>query len=236
MRIFGLGLLEMIKPYYDHKGIQIFHGDCLEIMPELEFVDLVLTDPPYGIGAYKTGTFGGGVLARQSSYNKVEWDNKPVDFDLLWKLLSLGKYACCFGGNYYPMPPSSCWLVWIKDTNGYFADSELAWTNFDTAIRNYKFRWNGMLQQDMGNKEERHHPTQKPVELFKMILQDYAVKNNYTKIFDAFGGSGTTAIACKSLGLDWCMTELEADYCEIANKRLGKVQTSIFAFMEDNNG
>ncbi len=66
-----------------------------------------------------------------------------------------------------------------------------------------------------------------------MILQDYAVKNNYTKIFDAFGGSGTTGIACKSLGLDWCMTELEPDYCEIANKRLGKVQTSMFAFMEE---
>ena len=89
-----------------------------------------------------------------------------------------------------------------------------------------------MLQQDMANKEERHHPTQKPTELFKMILQDYAIKLGKKTIFDPFLGSGTTALACRSLALDWCGCELESDYCEIANKRLSKVQTSIFAFME----
>ena len=85
-----------------------------------------------------------------------------------------------------------------------------------------------MLQQDMANKEERHHPTQKPVELFKMILRDYAIKNDYTKIFDQFMGSGTTAIACKSLGLDYVGCELDKDYYEIINKRLSHVQGSLF--------
>jgi len=119
--------------------------------------------------------------------------------------------------------------VWDKDNGASdFADCELAWASFKTAVRKYKFRWSGMLQQDMANKEERHHPTQKPTELFKMLLRDYAIKQEKKTIFDPFMGSGTTALACKSLGLDWCGCELEADYVEIANKRLEAVQGSLF--------
>ena len=104
-----------MKKYYDHKGITIYCEDCLEILPELEAVDLVLTDPPYGIGEAAGKNKSRGKLAVAKDYGNKTWDNKPIDFKLLWKLLSLGKYACCFGGNYYPMPPSSCWLVWDKE-------------------------------------------------------------------------------------------------------------------------
>lgn len=83
-----------------------------------------------------------------------------------------------------------------------------------------------MIQQDMKNKDKRFHPTQKPSKLFENILRDYQTED--CKIFDPFMGSGTTAIACKSLGLDWCGCELEADYVEIANKRLEAVQGSLF--------
>ena len=107
-------------------------------------------------------------------------------------------------------------------------DGEMSWTNFNTAVRKYLYTWHGFIQQDMANKEERHHPTQKPTELFKMILRDYAIKLDKKTIFDPFMGSGTTAVACQSLGLEWCGCELEADYVAIANKRLGKVQGSLF--------
>ena len=124
--------------------------------------------------------------------------------------------------------PSSCWIVWDKDNTGNFADSELAYTSFKTAVRNYKFRWNGMLQQDMKNKETRFHPTQKPVELFKMLLRDYAIKNGLSVIFDPFMGSGTTVIASKALGLECDGCEIDSDYFNVANKRLINVQGNLF--------
>lgn len=221
------------KDYADSTMNKILNIDCLEHMRKIpdNFYDLCLTDPPYGINIAKTGTVGGGGLAKVKDYGAKEWDMHIPNKELFDEMLRISKKQIVFGANHFieNLPySSSCWIVWDKDNTGNFADSELAWTNFDTAVRNYKFRWNGMLQQDMANKEERHHPTQKPVELFKMILRDYAIKNDYTKIFDPFGGSGTTAIACKSLGLDFCMTELEADYVAIANKRLEKVQASLF--------
>jgi DNA modification methylase len=204
-----------LKPYYEHKGITIYHGDCLEIIPELEAVDLCLTDPPYGIGAYKTGTMGGGVLAKQSSYDKTDWDSKPIDFNLLWKLLSLGKYACCFGGNYYPVPPASCWLVWDKENGrNNFADCELAWTNYGRAARLIKHQWNGMLRK---NKEPRYHPTQKPLDVIAWAI---GLAPKHTTILDPFMGSGTTLRAAKNLGLNATGIELEEKYCEIAARRL----------------
>ena len=109
------------------------------------------------------------------------------------------------GGNYFidHLEPTRCFLTWYKHKNlpeRTFANSELAWTNLDKNSKVYCYQWDGFIQQDMANKEKRHHPTQKPTELFKMILRDYT-KEGY-KIFDPFMGSGTTAIACKSLGLE----------------------------------
>jgi len=215
---------------------RIHNIDCLEFMRNVpdKYFDLVLTDPPYGIGEDGKKNHSRGKLAQSKKYTPKDWDKSSPEQSIFNELMRISKKHIVFGANHFidKIPyASSCWIVWDKDNGGSdFADSELAWTNFKSAVRNYKFRWQGMLQHDMANKEERHHPTQKPTELFKMILQDYAVKNGYTKIFDAFMGSGTTAIASKSLGLEWCGCELETDYVEIANKRLSKVQTSIFAF------
>ena len=214
----------------------IHNIDCLEFMKQVPdgYFDLVLTDPPYGINESGQTNKTRSCLAKSKDYGNKSWDKKPPDKEHFMELIRVSKQQIIFGANHFiDLIPyrSSCWLVWDKDNgNTDFADSELAWTNFKTAVRNYKFKWQGMLQQDMANKEERHHPTQKPTELFKMILKDYASEN--AKVFDAFMGSGTTAIACKSLGLEWCGCELEPDYVEIANKRLGKVQTSIFALTD----
>jgi len=211
---------------------QVFNEDCLETMSRMKDneVDLILTDPPYGI-SMDGGNIGGNNLGKAKDYAKKDWDKSIPTKEIFDEIIRVSKHQIIFGANHFiqNIPyNSSCWIVWDKDNSGNFADSELAWTNFKTAVRNYKFRWNGMLQQDMMNKEERHHPTQKPVELFKMILRDYAIKNDFKTIYDPFMGSGTTALACKSLGLDYIGSELDKDYYEIINKRLEAVQGSLF--------
>ena len=211
---------------------KIYCEDCLETMKRMadKSIDLVLTDPPYGIGM-DGGNIGGNNLGKAKDYQKKSWDKFTPTQEIFNEILRVSKNQIIFGANHFidKIPyASSCWIVWDKDNTGNFADSELAWTNFKTAVRNYKFRWNGMLQQDMANKEERYHPTQKPVELFKMILRDYAVKNYYKTIYDPCMGSGTTAIASKSLGRNYIGSELDKDYFEIINKRLQTVQGSLF--------
>lgn len=211
---------------------KIFNEDCLETMKRMpdKSVDLVLTDPPYGIGMDgKVGINGAG---RAKEYQNKNWDKSTPSKEIFDEIVRVSKNQIIFGANHFidKIPyPSSCWLFWDKDNKeSFFADGELAWTSFKTAVRIYKFRWHGMIQQDMANKEERHHPTQKPTELFKMILRDYAIKNDYKTIYDPFMGSGTTAIACKSLGLNYIGSELDKDYYEIIQKRLQTVQGSLF--------
>ena len=114
--------------------------------------------------------------------------------------------------------PSSCWIVWDKENGSSdFADSELAWTSFDSAVRNFRFRWAGMLQGDMANKEDRIHPTQKPVALYKWLLTRYAKPG--WKILDTHGGSGSSCIAAHDLGFDLTWIEKDPDYYETAVKR-----------------
>jgi DNA modification methylase len=203
-----------MKPYYEHRGITIYHGDCLDIMPGLEPVDLVLTDPPYGIGEAAGKNKSRGKLAVARDYGNKTWDNEPANFGLLWNLLSLGEYACCFGGNYYPMPPSSCWLVWDKVINGDFADCELAWTNYGKAVRMIKHQWNGMIRK---GSEARYHPTQKPLDVISWAI---SLAPKHDTVLDPFMGSGTTLRAAKDLNLKAIGVEIEEKYCEIAARRL----------------
>lgn len=213
---------------------KVFNEDCLETMKRMpdKSIDLVLTDPPYGINAHKKrGDTGKNSHIKQKDYKGGEWDISIPQKEIFDEIFRISKRAIIFGGNYFidNLHNTSSFIVWDKvNGDNLYADCELAWTNFPSAVRKYEFRWHGFLQQDMANKEERHHPTQKPVELFKMILRDYAVKNNYQTIYDPFMGSGTTAIACKSLGLDYIGSELDKDYFEIINKRLQTVQGSLF--------
>lgn len=212
----------------------VYNEDCLETMKRMpdKSIDLVLTDPPYGINAHKKrGDTGKNSHIKQKDYKGGEWDISIPQKEIFDEIFRISKRAIIFGGNYFidNLYNTSSFIVWDKvNGDNLYADCELAWTNFPSAVRKYEFRWHGFLQQDMANKEERHHPTQKPVELFKMILRDYALKNDYKTIYDPFMGSGTTAIACKSLGLDYIGSELDKDYFEIINKRLQSVQGSLF--------
>ena len=208
-----------MKPYYEHAGITIYHGDCREILPHLPKVDLVLTDPPYGIGEAAGKNRTRGHLGRAKDYGVASWDDAPPPQDLVQAVIGKGRSAILFGGNYFDVPPSSCWLVWDKDNTGDFADCELAWTNLNKAVRKFKHRWNGMLQEDMANKEFRWHPTQKPVPVMAWCL---SLVPDAQTILDPFMGSGTTLVAAKNLGRQAIGIELEEKYCEIAALRLAQ--------------
>jgi site-specific DNA-methyltransferase (adenine-specific) len=210
-------------PFYEEPAGKIYYGDCLEVMKSMpdKSIDLVLTDPPYGIGAYANGTMGNGVLAKQSKFNAVNWDNSIPSKEYFDEMMRVSKNQIIFGGNYFVLPPSCCWIVWDKDNgNNYFADCELAWTSFQTAVRKFKWKWQGMLQENMKQKDFRFHPTQKPLELMRWCLEKYSQPSDI--VLDPFLGSGTTARACKDLGRYYIGAEISKDYCEIAKKRLAQ--------------
>lgn len=197
----------------------------MEILPTLDKVDLVLTDPPYGIGEAKGKNKSRGKLAISKDYGVANWDNQPISQDLFDYIQCFAKNCIIFGGNYYKVLPSSCWLVWDKQ-NGKtdFADCELAWTNLNKAVRKFTWKWQGMLQQNMGqHKEHRFHPTQKPVALMKWCID---IAGDPQTVLDPFMGSGTTLRAAKDLGRKAIGIEIEEKYCEIAAKRLE--QESLF--------
>jgi DNA modification methylase len=212
------------RPYYEDSGITIFHGDCRSIIPTLDPVDLLLTDPPYGIGAdrnLRANKQHGKAAAPSKDYGIGHWDNTAPPAWLIGMMMEKARHHIVWGGNYFGLPGSSCWLVWDKDNgdNGY-ADCELAWTNLQKAVRKIRFRWMGMLQENMANKEPRWHPTQKPVEVIKWAITQ--APDDCMTILDPFAGSGTTGVAAKELGRKCILIEAEEKYCEIAVKRLAQ--------------
>ena len=213
-----------MKPYYSHAGITIYNADCREALPTLAQVDLVCTDPPYGIGEARGKNKSRTNAATAVDYGISSWDDAPIEQALVSQILDAGMYKIIFGGNYYSLPPTSCWLVWDK-LNGAndFADCELAWTNLSKAVRRLQHRWNGMIR--VGN-EERWHPTQKPLNVMKWAIS-HAPEDCQT-ILDPFMGSGTTLVAAKQLGRQAIGIELEEKYCEIAAKRLSQEMLPIF--------
>lgn len=220
-----------MKPYYEEAGITIYHGDwrrCL--LHQGGPLDLLLTDPPYGIkeaagkNASRSKPFGGkrnglsheGRQILAKDYGVLEWDNEPpTPSDIAW-MRSLAKYQIIFGGNYFGLPATKCWLVWDK-INGAsdFADCELAWTNLDKAVRQFRYMWNGMLKEQ---PEERFHPTQKPLALMKWCISQAPA--TVQAVLDPYMGSGTTLAAAKSFGLRAVGVDIEEKYCEIAANRL----------------
>lgn len=206
--------------------ITITNEDCMELLKRTpdNFYDLSMVDPPYGIGEDGSKNHTRGKIAKSKNYKSFSGqDLLPPDINYFLELKRVSKNFIVWGANHFieniPNANSSCWIVWDKD-NGEtdFADSELAYTTFKTAVRNFKFRWQGMLQQDMKNKEIRIHPTQKPVALYKWLLDKYAKPGD--KILDTHLGSGSIAIACHDYGFELTACELDPDYYESAIKRI----------------
>lgn len=204
---------------------EVYNKDCMEAMKEYSdnYFELAIVDVPYGLNISKRDKIGGDVLAKCTNYAKKDWDNQSPDINYFKELKRVSKNQIIWGANHFiakiPAANSSCWIVWDKvNCDNNFADCELAYCSFKTAVRQFTFKWNGMLQGDMKNKEERIHPTQKPVRLYEWLLANYAKEGD--KILDTHGGSMSSVIACQNLGFSITCFELDKDYYQQAKKRI----------------
>jgi len=202
---------------------EVYNMDCIEGMkryPDNHF-DLAIVDPPYGIDINNQSQGKGGGVARKINYTKKDWDKNAPDHEYFAELLRVSKNQIVWGANHFisRMPfDSSCWVVWDKDNGDTdFADCELAWTSFKTAVRRFKWTWAGMRQQNMKDKENRIHPTQKPVALYDWIFHNYAKQGDL--ILDTHLGSQSSRIAANKAGLDFVGFEIDKEYFEQGNER-----------------
>jgi site-specific DNA-methyltransferase (adenine-specific) len=198
-----------MKPYYEHAGIAIYHGDCKEVLPALGTFDLLLTDPPYGHG----DRWSGGTWANNPIYELAfKWDASTVSAETMRLVLGSAKTQIVWGGNYYALPPSRCWLAWEKDSKmPTMADFELAWTNMDRPSK--------LLRERRNPDGQREHPTQKPESVMRWCL---SFAPEIKTVVDPFLGSGTSLRAAKDMGLAAVGIDIEERYCEIAAKRLSQ--------------
>jgi len=204
----------------------LYHAACEDILPTLDRVDCVITDPPYGIGESagkaktRTGPAGIGGGKYVKDYGNDDWDRAAIPAELMAAVVAAGRNAVVFGGNYYDMPKTSCWLVWDKlNGDNDFADCELAWTNLPKAIRRIQYLWNGMLR---ANGEKRgDHPTQKPLGVMLWCIEQAGSPQT---ILDPFMGSGTTGVAAVQLGRTFTGIERERKYFDIACERISRAQ------------
>jgi DNA modification methylase len=216
-----------VKPYYEHAGITIYHGDCREIVPMLAFDGLVLSDPPYGIShPTNYAERGRANLSACTDYPPVYGDDQP--FNPQW-LLTVGAARILWGGNWFAnaLPSMGGWLVWDKERPDDLdqATCELAWTDCVKGVRRFRFLWHGALRL---GQEALFHPTQKPQALMGWCLS-FPWTRDYQRILDPYMGAGSTLLAAKQLGRKAIGIEIEERYCEIAAKRLSQ---EVFNFAE----
>ena len=205
----------------------LINDDCLNILPKYKdnYFDLAIVDVPYGIKEDGKSNHSRSVLAETTKFTPKNWDKNSPDKSYFDELLRVSKNQIIFGANHFisKIPyDSSCWIVWDKENGATdFADCELAWTSFKTAVRKYKFMWHGMLQGNMKNKQTRIHPTQKPIQLYSWLLENYAEPTD--KILDTHLGSGSSAIACHYFGTQvFVGIEIDKEYFDMASERIAK--------------
>jgi site-specific DNA-methyltransferase (adenine-specific) len=214
-----------VRPYYEHAGITIYHGDCRDVLPALSPADLLLTDPPYGIALDTDNSrFSGGTAGNISRRGNgvgtangkpIVNDERPFDPSFL---VGVGKHQIIWGWNHYPdkLPRGTC-LVWLKRYDeafgSFLSDAETAWMSKGHGV---------YCRRDLSNNaiaNERVHPTQKPLSLMVWCLGFFP---DARTVIDPFMGSGTTLRAAKDTGRRAIGIELEERYCEIAAKRLAQ--------------
>lgn len=204
---------------------KIYCGDCLEFMKGMDdnSVDLVLTDPPYGIGMHKQiGLKKGEKGNKWAKFSNHKWDDSPPDKKCFDQIFRTSKNQIIWGGNYFGLPASRCFLIWDKINRCDYADCEMAWTNYDTSARIFTY---GRGNMQGFRYPERTHPTEKPVILMKWCMETRSKPNDL--IFDPFCGSGTTCVAAKMLGRNYIGIDISEEYCEIARMRLKAVDTGV---------
>lgn len=211
----------------------IINDDCMNILKQLpdKCIDLVLTDPPYGINC-DGGGYGLGVKPKE--LDKKDWDSNKPTKDVFNEIFRVSKNQIIFGGNYFTefLKPTKAWIFWDK-IGGYklennFSEGELIWTSLKGVTKKYTFIQQGFINDDKEENKFRFHPTQKPLKLFEMILRDYSNKNDL--ILDCFSGSGTTAVACHNLKRRFICIEKDKDYWKASVERLENAQAQMRLF------
>lgn len=212
----------MINPYYNKNDIKIYNMDSLEYMQNagVKTFDLVLTDPPYGLGMGGREYLGAGNKYNRF-FTKTRWDNEIPKKDYFDEIFRISKNQIIWGGNYFIdyLYNTKCMLVWYKKaglpTNS-FADCELAWTSYNRTAMIFNSRWSGYIRD---SKEKKlAHPTQKALDVMTWCLKEFSNKNDI--ILDPFCGTGTTLVAAKKLGLEAIGVEINSKYCDMAVERL----------------
>jgi len=219
-------------PCYRLPFLSLFHADCMDIMAQYpdKYFDLAIVDPPYGIDINNQSQGKGGGVARKIDYTKKHWDKNAPNNEYFNELKRISKNQIIWGANHFisKLPvDSSCWIVWDKD-NGEtdFADCELAWTSFKTAVRRFKWTWAGMRQQNMKDKQQRIHPTEKPKQLYEWLIKKYTTEG--AKILDTHFGSGSIALAVDKknrldkMNLHLTACEIDKEYIDKAIKRISE--------------
>jgi site-specific DNA-methyltransferase (adenine-specific) len=211
---------------------QLYNMDCMDGMQLIpnKYFDIAIVDVPYGIGESGEKNNTRTKLAQAKDYKAFHGnDSKAPDEAYFKELIRVSKNQIIWGANHFisKIPiDSHCWIVWDKENgDNDFADCELAWTSFDKAVRKFTFRWAGMLQGDMTNKEDRIHPTQKPVRLYTWTLSKFAKKGD--KILDTHAGSASSLVACEEMGFQYIGFEIDEHYYNLANKRLQDCKSQI---------
>lgn len=217
---------------------EVYNIDCMEYMKTLpdKYFDICIADPPYGIKEDGLKNHTRGCLSKSQEYTPKDWDKEAMPKEFFDEIIRVSKNQIIWGANHFisRIPyDSSCWIVWDKDNGATdFADCELAWTSFKTAVRKFKYRWQGMLQENMKNKERRIHPTQKPVDLYGWLLLNYAPQGGV--IFDPMMGSQSSRIAAHRLGFDYVGCELDKEYFDKGCERFYKETQQMTFFNEFN--
>lgn len=208
-------------------GCELWHGDCREVLPTLLLAGTALvTDPPYGLGDKWQG--GGGSKRSSWRFDPAEargWDGQTADG--LEDMAAKFGEAIIWGGNYYRLEPSRCWLVWDKKQNDQWTtgQAELAWTNLDRPVRAFRF-----AQCEQASEGPKCHPTQKPLALMAWCLKWL----NSQAVLDPFMGSGTTGVACVNAGKHFVGIERERRYFDMACERIERAAAQGKLFMPAN--
>ena len=212
--------------------IQITNEDNMELMARYpdNYFDLAIVDPPYGIGFgdYERGGQGIKTKERHTKNGKKNWDNAIPSENYFNELKRVSKNQIIWGGNYFPLEPTQCFIFWYKQNPvANFSDGELAWTSFRKPALCFDYRYYGNLSGKT-SAETKMHPTQKPIELYKYCLDKLA--NQGDKILDTHLGSGSIAIACHDYGFDLTACELDKEYFDKAMQRINNhmAQTKLF--------
>jgi DNA modification methylase len=206
------------EPYYDADGITIYNMDCRQILPWFSGFDLLLTDPPYGMGD-KLGPRkreDQNKWAKHFNAGAPEWDRTTPPSHVIGEMVECARLAIIWGGQFYSLPSGRCWLTWNKIVRNWSSsEHELAWTNLDKPNRAFDYS-HGQL----ATEGKCHHPTQKPLPLMQWCIG--LAGESVQTILDPFMGSGTTLVAAKVEGRKAVGIEINEAYCEIAAKRLSQ--------------